>query len=71
MFYSDGEHDVSIMFNGALTTAFVSDREFGLMAKGHAKHNPEDTYDQTKGMDLAVARATSRLYAKVAKRLAR
>jgi hypothetical protein len=71
MFYSDNEFDTTITFNGALTTAFVSSRELGVYAKGNAKHNPEDAYDQRVGMDLAVARARSRLYSKIAKRLAR
>ena len=70
MFYSDDEFDITVIFNGAVTTAYVSHRDFGVLGKGNAKHNPVDVYDQQFGMDLAVARAKTRLYKKIAHHLA-
>lgn len=60
---------VAVDFNGGLTTAYVYDEVKSISAVGHAKHNPEDEYRWEVGYDLAIARAKSRLYKKIAKQL--
>lgn len=67
--YSDDTYVVSVRFNGALTTAYVSHIVTGLHARGNALHFADDRYDQTFGSDLAIARAKERLYNKLVKRL--
>lgn len=69
MYYSTDTEDVTVIFNGALTTAWVTHNLSGLTAKAHAKHHEEDVYNQVYGSDLAIARAKSRLYNKIQKRL--
>lgn len=67
MFYTDGDIDTSVYFNGVITTALVYDHLTGISAKGHARHNEADEYDQDVGLTLAVSRAMSRLYRKIEK----
>jgi Domain of unknown function (DUF1876) len=65
MFFSDGEIDTTIHWNGVLTTAYVTHRDFGITARGHALHNSEDIYNPEIGQTIAVSRAMSRMYKKI------
>lgn len=69
MSYTDNSTVVDVQWEGGLTTAHVLHTLTGITARAHAKHNPEDTYSQVYGSDLAIARAKARLYNKIQKRL--
>jgi hypothetical protein len=68
--YVSENETVLVTFSGPITTAEIWDRK-GIYARGNAKYNPEDDYTESFGQALALARATSRYFRKVEKKLVR
>jgi hypothetical protein len=62
---TEGPTHVSVWFDGDLTSATVYDMETGLHATGHARRVPSDEYDPEIGEDLAILRASERLFNKL------
>jgi hypothetical protein len=65
------EHgSICVTFKGDLVSATYSDVN-GITATGHALYHPDDVYSDTFGLNLAVARASSRYFRKIEKQLIR
>ncbi len=60
---------VATIYDGDLTSVAVIHEPSGTKARGHAKRNPEDTYDRALGFNLAYFRALERVSNKVVKLL--
>jgi hypothetical protein len=67
-FYSTEHETIRVQFNGEVTTVEIIDNN-GVAARGHAKHNPADSYSESFGQALALARASNRYFRKIEKRL--
>ena len=50
-----------------LTTAKVTDKQYGYVATGSARCDPTDEYNELFGANLALSRAQNRLYRKLEK----
>lgn len=69
--YVENNISYTIQYNSELITATLVDLDTFYHAHGHAKCSPEDTYDGNFGTKLALARAQSRLFSKIARHLSR
>lgn len=70
---SEKHADTFVIIDDTLTSAFVTlwEEDGTYFAKGHAKWNPTDRYDEDFGIKLAITRATSRALRKREKALVR
>lgn len=69
--YTEGDVDTIIDFNGDLTRVDLYHDGMGLRATAYSKLNPVDQYDGAFGMELALARAKARLFAKIDRKLSK